>query len=285
MKLKNLIFSVGLLLMTLNAYSTLANDTDSINSDSNIVINPWAKLSVSFGGFFLRNANGITFGSQKLGVGIQINLEDALDLEVQSAAFRGQLNYRFGKTKRHQASFGYFSNNRKSTKTLTVDLDLNGYIIPIGTEISSWYNYAIIRVKYDYAFYQDDRVSLGASIGFFVMPISFSVSALNHQGTTTNFIAPLPAVGLRSEFIITEKFYLTSSAEILYFTYDNFTGSIMDLNFALEYRPIPHFGMGLGVNSFMGEFTATTDSFFDLGFFGNMRSGYTGANLFIRYTL
>jgi len=257
------------------AFSQVADSTQS-KADS------WDRFSVSLGGFLASYNSGITFGSQQLGVGIQINIEDALGIQASQFAFRGNATYNFGKTRKHSATLGYFGIIRNSKKVLEEEIDYDGEIFPIGTELTSEFNLTILRAKYDYAFFQDDRVSLGASFGLFIMPISLRVSAFGNQEKKTQFTAPLPLLGLRSSFKISDKFYLNQSVEVLYLAFTNFTGSLLDLNIVLEHRTFDHIAFGAGINSNRLNFNIKNpDSAID--FFGDISMDYTGLLFYGKY--
>ncbi len=244
----------------------------------------WDRFSVSFGGFLASYNSGITFASKQLGLGIKIDIEDALGIEASQLAFRGKAKYNFGKTKKHSATLGYFGIIRNAKKVLEQELDYDGEIFPIGTEITSEFNLTILRAKYDYAFFQDDRVSLGVSFGLFIMPVSLRVNAINNQEKKTQFTAPLPLLGLRSDFKISDKFYLNQSVEVLYLAFTNFTGSLLDLNVALEHRTFDHISFGVGVNSNRLNFNIKKpDS--AIGFFGDISMDYTGMLFYAKYSL
>lgn len=246
---------------------------------------PWDRFSVSLGGFFAGYNSGLTLGSEQLGLGVVLNLEKALGLEVSSWALRGKMNYRYGKTKKHGLTFGYFQINRRAFKTLNKELEIGNTIIPIGVEVESRFNYTIINAKYDYSFYQDDRISLGASVGLFVMPISFSLEVSGDKASSADVVAPLPVIGLRSDFLITPKVFYRQSFELLYLAFDGFTGSVFDVDVSIEYRPITHFGLGLGMNYSKLELTSKGQQYPNIDFTGIISSGYTGVYLFGKYIL
>lgn len=263
---KKILFPIILLVLALNTKRSWAQIPDSTSTHSK----NWDRFSVSFGGFLASYNSGITFASKQLGLGIQIDVEDALGIENSSFAFRGNANYKFGKTLKHSATFGYFGILRNSRKVLDKELVLGNIIYPIGTEINSKYNLTILRAKYEYSFFQDDRVSLGASFGLFIMPVSLTVRALSQEEHKTQFTAPLPLVGIRTDFKITEKLYLNQSVEILYLSFSDFKGGILDLNVAVEHKTFEHIAFGLGVNSnrVNMEFKNLDSS---VDFFGNIR--------------
>lgn len=242
----------------------------------------WDRLSVSFGPFLAGYNSGITLGSKQLGLGLVIDIEDALGLEASSFAMRGTVIYRFGKTRKHALAAGYFGINRNAKKVLEDSLQLGDIIYPIGTELASKYNITIVRIKYDYSFYQDDRVSLGASFGLFIMPVSFSVKAPGKEDQIANFVAPLPLVGIRSDFKIGKKFYLYQAAELLYLSFTDFRGSLLDLTIMLEHKTFKNVGIGIGINSNRVNVTIKNpDS--NIDFFGDIRMDYTGLLLYGRY--
>jgi len=117
------------------------------------------------------------------------------------------------------------------------------------------------------------------------MPISFSVNVKDQTSSSTEMLAPLPVIGLRSDFLITNKIYYRQSIELLYLSFEGFTGSVLDLDLSLEYRPLKHFGFGLGINSTKLEITSEGESYPNLDFYGELTSSYVGVYLFGKYAL
>lgn len=254
------------------------NDQDSVAQ----IHSSWDRFSISAGGFFSTYNSGISFRSQQLGLGIQIDLEDALGIESSVIALRGLANYKIGKTKKHTLGLGYFGIRRTARKVLDKELELGGIIFPIGTDLSSVFNLSIIRMKYDYAFYQDDRVSIGASFGLFIMPVNLRAQADNSTEHVTKFVAPLPLLGLRTDFQITQKFYLRQNVEFLYLSFTDFTGGILDLSIFVEHKTFKNVAFGFGLNSNRLNISLrNTDS--NIEFFGDIRMDYTGLLLYGSY--
>lgn len=242
----------------------------------------WNRFSIGAGGFISSNSSGILLGVQQLGTGIQINLEEALGLETSTLVLRLNAKYRIGKNRRNSVVFGYFDVNRTAKKVLSEEIQIGDEVFPIGTEISSKFDLIIIRAKYGYSFFQDDRISMGGSFGFYIMPIRFSAKALNYNEQSTQFIAPLPLVGLYTDFKIKNKLYLKQSLEFLYLSVQNFSGRIMDLNIAVEHKTFDHFGLGFGVNINSLNISVTDSrNYFD--FIGKINMQYSGLMLYGKY--
>jgi len=279
------VFIIGLIFFSL-AQSSYAQENSlekkNMQGDNEETSESWDRFSIRFGGFFAAYNSGITFRSQQLGLGLVIDIEDALGIESTVFAFRSDANYRFGKTKKHVLTAGYFGIRRTANKVLSEELEIGDIIFPIGTELSSVFNLSIVRLKYGYSFYQDDRVSISGSFGFFIMPVTLKVKADASTEHNTNFTAPLPLVGLRTDFQITSKFYLRQNVEFLYISTSSFSGGILDLGVFLEHKTLKNVAFGLGINSNRLNISLKKpDS--SIEFFGDIRMDYTGLLLYGRY--
>lgn len=242
----------------------------------------WERFSVNVGGFIAGLNSDINLGSKQLGLGVSINLEDALGLKTNSLVLRSEVEYAFGKSLRHSGRFSYYGFLRSANKTLESGLEIGDTIFPIGTRLESKFNMEIFKLDYAYAFYMDSRVKISGTFGFFVMPITFSAAADDSKGTSTAFVAPLPVIGFRTNFAVTPKFYLMQNIEVLYLQIGDFKGSMTDVNMRAEYKPASHFGFGVGLNSYQLNLTKSNpDSYLD--FAGNIKTGYVGFLLFAKY--
>ena len=152
--LKRTTFILALLILFFNSlYSLGQTDAGETKTelDSTVQTNKaWDRFSITAGVFFSSYNSGISFRSQQLGLGIQIDLKDALGIESTVFAFRGAANYKIGKTKKNTLTVGYFGIRRTARKVLEKELVIGDIIYPIGTDLSSVFNLSIIRLKYDF---------------------------------------------------------------------------------------------------------------------------------------
>ena len=256
------------------AHANTLSDTSQNNNIQNEY--HWDKLSINFGGFLTGLRNSLVLGSEELGLGVAIDLENALGLESSELVFRSDLEYIYGKRNRHTLRFGYLGFFRSSTKTIDTELEFGGVVYPVGTQIKSTYDLQIFRGTYAYNYFTDKRIRLGASIGVFVMPVKFSAETGSAIASATDFTAPLPVLGLDFNFAITPKVYIKQSIEFLYVQFGGIKGSINDINLKVEYNPWKHVGFGLGYNSYQLALRIPKDSNTSLDFVGDIQSGYTG---------
>jgi len=258
-----------------------AQDIDSSKALTNKFDNN--RFRVTAGGFISGVTSNVRFGNKQLGLGIDVNMEDALGLNTTNFVFRGSAMYLFGKSQRHGIKVAYFAFLRSSYKVLETELEFDDYVYPIGTEMNSTFNFSIIKFAYDYSFFKDDRVDLGIGIGFYIMPIMFKIAVVDDtENKIADFIAPLPYAGLRTDFKILPKLYMKQGLDILYASFDTYSGAILDINIRIEHNTWKHFGFGAGVDFF--KIVVRSESSKDnLDFIGNVEMGYTGLLVYAKY--
>ncbi|WP_340114352.1 hypothetical protein [Maribellus mangrovi] len=243
----------------------------------------WERFSFDFGGYLTGLNSDIQLESQKVGLGVNVNFEDALGLKNTSTVLRSEIHYNYGKRRQHTVDLEYFGLFRSAHKVLKSDIEIGDQVFPVGTELNSRFNLQIYKAKYSYAYFQDKRVKLDASFGLYVMPITFSAKALNLNGTATKFVAPLPIVGIGSTFAITPKLYLEQNIDFLYLKISNFKGLITDINFRIEYNAWKHFGFATGINSFHLYVNAYDSKHKFLDFKGTLKTSHTGLLFYAKY--
>lgn len=270
------------LIVALPFTSLLAQDSVSEATNDSVQYK-WERFSVNMGFFLTSLYSDISISGTQAGLGVNLNLEDALGLNSSSFVFRGETSYNFGSKRRSHVRLGYFGLIRNSSKVLESDIEIGDEVYPVGTEVSTTYDVHIIRSLYDYAYFQDERISLGVSAGLYVLPVNFSIGTGNIIDEAAKFIAPLPVFGIHNIIFITPKILLKQNLEILYMNTANFQGSISDLNVYVEYNPLKHLGLGVGFNSFNFHFSTTQEfeDIFELK--GSIGTGFSGFLLYARY--
>lgn len=234
------------------------------------------KYSGRVGVFIADMKSDISVSSEKIGAGITINVEDILGLQTNNTVLRANFKYAISKNYKHSVLFGYFGFFRKAKKVFEREVEFGDVIYPIGTQMSSRFDMQIFKLLYGYSFFKDKRIDLGISAGFYIMPISFELHAFGFKNQTSDFVAPLPLIGLYSSFSITPKFHITQSLELLYFNAFNMKGGITNLDIGLEYKPLKHIGVGISVNSFQVDFSVLELKESVLDFQGTVRTGFVG---------
>ncbi len=248
---------------------------------------PWVKAAVNFGGFISSSNTSFRLGS---GAGVDIDVEELLDLETTNTVFRLDGMWRFTKNRKHRMDLSWFSFRRSGEKSIGQDILIPGeggeedITIPVGTKVESFFDIDIYQLAYSYSFLQDDRIDIAGTFGLYIMPINFGISAtglLDEQGEAS-FTAPLPTIGYRMDIALAPKWYFRSGAQLFYLEYEQFNGSILTLQGAVEYVPWKHVGIGLGVDSLKMRAEAKGEDYPGIDFSGNVEFSYVGLQLYVK---
>jgi hypothetical protein len=271
--------SLAILLLALSFRPVLAEERGSGDPTGG----PWERLQFRAGGYLAVLNSDVTFGIENLGSGIVVNVEDALGLDTNTAVFRGDIQYRFGSTRRHNFLFDYMGFRRDGSKYLGADIDIGDETISAGTTIESEFNFDIFQVGYTYSFLKDDRVDLGVGGGVYVMPIEFSLTEGNKGVVDESITAPLPVLKLSGDFALTQKWFLKAGMDIFYLRIGDFEGSIFDSRVAVEYNAWKHVGFGLALDFFRTQVEAEDDDAYPgVNFVGSIDFGVSGLLLYAK---
>lgn len=247
---------------------------------------PWEKFSLNLGVFISDISSDIRFGS---GIGVDVNFEDFLGMDTNTAVFRVDGSWRFTQNRRHRLDLSWFAFRRDGNRQIGQDFtitkpDGTEVTIPAGSQVSSMLNLDIYKLDYSYSFFQDDRFDLAAVIGLFIMPIEFGFNStgLVTEKVSESITAPLPVVGLRGDFALTPKWFLRMGTEIFYLEIDQFKGSIYNGTAGVEYKPWKHVGIGLGVETFRVNIEANGEDYPGINFKGEFEFTYVGIQLYTK---
>ena len=244
---------------------------------------PWRNFNLDLGVALTALDSKVEFGSANLGVGVVVDVEDALGLDSSDTVFFANGYYRFGKTRRHRWDFSYARYRRDATRVLSTDVPIFDGTLLAGETVYTEMNFDILRAGYSYSLLQDDRMDLGIGAGLYVMPIEFSFSTSGLLGSQSeDLTAPLPVLGLRADFALTKKLFLKMRWDIFYLKIGDFKGSIMSGVLAVEYNFWKNVGFGLGYNDFRVKVEASGSDYPNINFTGNVNFEYRGLNLYTK---
>jgi hypothetical protein len=85
----------------------------------NLEEKPWEKFSVNTGVFLTAVDSSVRFGS---GLGVDIDVEKALDLNSTNTVFRADALWRFTQNRRHRIDFTWFSFRRDGNRQIIEDI-------------------------------------------------------------------------------------------------------------------------------------------------------------------
>ena len=240
---------------------------------------PLERFNLRVGGMISTQDSSLTFNDVLLGT--SIDGENDLGLDDDILIFRGEASYRFGK--RHRVHLGYFDLSRDSNRVIDKELIIDDEIFPINDVVDTKFDLKFFKVGYSYAFFQSKRLEIGGLIGLHITDFDLEVKS-ETLGTSVaeDYTIPLPLVGLGGSFAITPKLFFRPSVLGLYIDAGDWSGSLVDLNLALEYNLFENFGMGIGYNFLFLNIDSEDDGSL-LGFEGEIDYDLEGIFMYGKY--
>ena len=259
--------------------SAMAAEDSKQQSTENL---PWEKASINLGYFISSTNSGVRLSAK--GLGVSIDVEDALGLESTTNVFRTGGFWRFSDNLRHRADLTWFALRRDGYRQLGQDIVIDGVTYPTGTTVNVGFDIDVYKASYSYSFLQDDRIDIAASIGLYVMPIAFELSAtgLLQSQVSESITAPLPVFGLRADFALTPKWLLRTHADLFYLEYKQFKGAVYNTSLALEYKAFKRVGFGVSTEMFNLGVEAEGEDYPQIDLMGKIEYRYLGAMLYGR---
>lgn len=246
-----------------------------------------ARLSFDAGWFFLSTDTRVRVDGETTGsVGTDIDFDESFGVgDVDRFRFDGM--WRFAK--RHALRAMYFENNRRGSRDLSRDISFGDTVFPVDATVSAKSELTVAQLSYEYAFHRRQDYELAASIGLHMLKAGLGLAAtidgpggsgavaLDEEATSK---APLPVIGLRGLWRLSDKVYVGAQAQFFSAEIDKYDGTLADLKAQIVWQFTPHFGAGIGYNDF--RFRFDVDEPGDLS--GRLRWSYGGAMLFLSAT-
>jgi hypothetical protein len=254
-----------------------AEESDAKKKAENL---PWEKASIDLGSFVSSASSNVRLSANGLGIGI--DLEEALGLDATQTVLRLGGTWRFSDNRRHRADLSWFALRRDGSTQLAQDIIIDGVTYPTGTQVNTGFDLDVYKATYSYSFLQDDRMDIGAGIGLYIMPLrfEFSASGLINGQVSEAVTAPLPVFGLRADFALTPKWLLKSTIDLFYLEYEQFKGGVYSTSVAVEYKAFKRVGFGLGIENFNLAVEAEGQDYPEVDFMGKIEVSYFGAQLY-----
>ncbi len=208
---------------------------------------PWERAALYLGAFFINSDTDFDLGS---GASISIDGEDALDLEEDYTVFRADAFWRI--TRRNRIDFTYYAMNRDGSTDLEIDIPLpDGGRFQEGVKIKTDFDMTILRASYAWSFFKNEHFDLGIAGGLYGLKVDFEMKAKDSGGSDkeeTDFMYPLPVIGLRGNFALTPKWFIRQSFDYFYVNWGDYEGYLVDAMMAVEWNALKYLGLGVGYN-------------------------------------
>ena len=233
---------------------------------------PWERAALYLGAFFVDADTDLKLGGG--GLDVNVDGEEILGLDETYTAFRGDLLWRI--TRRNRIDFTYYALHRDGSEALVIDIpDGEGGTVQIGQGVKTQFDIDILRGSYAWSFFKDERFDLAVAAGLYGLKVDFKFETEGVVGGTderTDFAFPLPVIGLRGNFALSEKWFIRQSFDFFYVKIDDYEGTLVDFLAAVEWNALKYLGLGVGYNYVLMnlEYSGSDDflSEFDLRYGG-----------------
>ena len=240
------------------------------------------KFNISLGVFFLDTDTTVRLDGDAGRVGTEVNFERDLGLKAGDR-FRIDGYWRF--FERHKLRFMYFDSTADHSRTISRQIDFGDTTFPLNVNVRTSFDVEIIELAYEYSFLKRDNLELAGTIGLHNLSVEAGLhaDASSNGGLggvdlaeTADGDGPLPVIGLRGVWALSDHFYFDAQAQFFAIEIDNYDGSLQDYKLSFNWQPFEHFGIGVGYNHFSTD-VDVDDQYFN----GKLRFDYDGPLLFL----
>jgi hypothetical protein len=232
------------------------------------------RFFIAIGAFFPRSATSAQLNSAKLGVGTNIDFEQALGLQTQKGVPDALARIRLSEHWRIEAE--YFRLDRSGTQTLDRDLQWGDQVFPAHAQVNSKLDVADTRVSVGYSLFKRPDKELGVGLGLHVLRYDASLNATSLGTQSGGVTAPLPVLSIFGQFALTDQWAVATRVDWLSLSYDKYGGRITSLGADLMYQPFRHVGFGLGYRSLFVHLESTSS-----GWTGKVDQSFQGPLLYV----
>jgi hypothetical protein len=231
-------------------------------------------------GAFITDRDTQTRLDPDLGPGTNIDLEADLGLESSSTVgrFGGYLWFK----PRQRFDVSVFDLSRSAARRIEETIVFGDETFAIDTVVTAQSDLTIVKADYTFAPLDRPRGYLGVTGGLYVASTQLRLSeptlgTAKSEGLT----APLPVVGIRGEYEITDRVTLGGALQVFRLAVGDASGRLNDVYAGVDYRFGRRFGVGLAYNKVAMNVTAEESG----GFKGSLDWGYSGWLLYFKTDL
>ena len=236
--------ALGLLLSIVGAVPAAARDDEFTRGNG-----LRDRFRISAGAFFV---NHKTFARLSPAGGDipGVNIEGDTSVPAHQTDFR--LDEHFRISRRHRLDFGYWSMNRGAVTRLTGEIEWDGEVFPVDSNVTTVWDTRVTRIEYRFSAISREKVDVSLSLGVFAMKVTSGIEFGDDQdnvATDTAEQAPLPMLGAGIDWFFSDKWVLRASGQYLALNIgDTLDGSWGELKAAIEWYPLPKAGLGVMYN-------------------------------------
>jgi len=206
-------------------------------------------MGVNLGYFFTNIDNNAQLSGTL--TGSDLNFETDLGLNSHSNTFKSDIFWRI--TPKHRLDFTWFGLFQNGQQLSNREITIGDHIIPAGTGLQSNFNLNRYQFTYTYNLFQGDNFETGPSLGVYTININSNINSVVANSVKTNFSStnialPLPTIGWRGSYGLTNDITLHSHFNFMIVSIDEWKGDLYDFQLAAEYNFLKYMGIGMAYN-------------------------------------
>jgi hypothetical protein len=210
--------------------------------------------------------------------GTVLDAEKDLGLPSRKLVGRAELTFRMKDRHRMHVGNYYVPLDRRATTLLQKTINFGDTTYNVNENVASELKMRLFALSYSYSIVKNDRVELGAGLGFDIIGLEAAATVAARLRTErVDRSAPAPLAGVEGTVRLSSRFYAEARGQYVKVNVHNFEGTLDTFEGNVLYRLSPNITFGLGYSAFKVDVNSlkTTDG-------GRLDLRSTGPQLFAR---
>ena len=193
------------------------------------------------------NHTAVRYDSSAGTPGTVLDGEKDLGLPARKLVGKAELMFRMKERHRVRISNYYLPLDRRATTLLQETINFGNTTYNVNDIVQSELKMRLLAINYTYSFIKNDRVELGASLGFDVIGFEAAATVVARLRTErVDRSTPAPLAGLDGTVRISSRFYGEARAQYVKVDVQSVKGTLETYEANVLYRLSPNVTFGLG---------------------------------------
>jgi hypothetical protein len=227
------------------------------------------------GGELARFDGSVRLGSDAVGLGREVNLEDAVGPDAATRHVRRGGYWRFGETSRHEAKPDSLPLQPHREPHPPARRHGERHDVPGWNGGLAGLVVQDLRATYGHSFLLDERTDLSATAGLDTLPFRLDCGSIS-SNESQHFTAPLPVLGLHGDSALTPGLCRKQGVDLSSLGHGDSRVSLTEVDLGVAWYPWERLGPGRGSESLRIAIEAHGQ---EIGLEGNVKDGQNGVSL------
>jgi long-subunit fatty acid transport protein len=219
-----------------------------------------------------------------------IDFDKEFGTDASETRLRAEFMWRI--TQRQHLRLVYFGTSVGKTRPIDRNLEWGDYTFVAGGEVTAETKMQVYELDYEFAFLRRENYEVLFTAGIHFDRLKTKLSgnasltvdtpggpveqAATFESKQTSVPIPLPVLGLRGAWALSDHVYLDAVGKVFKLSYEGIDGNWTEFRAGVAWMFNEHFGIGLGYDRFMTHVNLSKESFN-----GRLNLGYQGALIYL----